>query len=154
MGKRGLILCEIKMFRWSYGHNSKCATFPWSRRMFYILRTYAYDAWKIFYGLLKSKSSPKTHTKWGAWQSLRDLNFKNLLESHFSFNKKCFVGRTVSIQSALHSSDLGEGFTYSERMCTTHENFSTSFWSQTLRQKTTQNGELGRASGSWISKIH
>ena len=60
------------------------------------------------------------------WQSLRNLNFKNPLESHFSFNKKCFVGRTVMIQSALQFPDLVECFTYSERMRTTHEKFSTS----------------------------
>ena len=42
-------------------------------------------------------------------------------------NKKCFVGRTVMIQYALHSPDLGEGFTYSERMRTTHKKFSTGF---------------------------
>ena len=130
------------MFCWSYGHDSTCVTFPWSRRMFYILKTYAYDAWKIFYGLLKSKSSPKTHTEWGAWQSFRDLNFKNLLKSHFSCNKKWFVGRTVMIQSALHSPDLGECFTYSERMRTTHRKFSTGFWSQSPRPKLTQNDRI------------
>ena len=32
--------------------------------MFHILRTYAYDAWKIFCGFLKPKCLPKTHTKW------------------------------------------------------------------------------------------
>ena len=152
MGKR--VVGRTGMIRWSYGHDSKCATFPWSGRRFYILRTYTYVAWKIFYGLLKSKSSPKTHTKWGAWQSLRDLNFKNLLESHFSCNKKWFVGRTVMIQSALHFPDLGECFTYPERLRTTRRKFSTGFWSQSLRQKPTQNGELGRASGTWISKIY
>ena len=31
-------------------------------------------------------------------------------------NKKCLVGRMVMNQSALYSSDLGECFTYSERM--------------------------------------
>ena len=44
-----------------------------------------------------------------------------------SFNKKCTVGRMVMIQSALHFSDLGKCFTYSERMLTTHRNFSTGF---------------------------
>ena len=48
----------------SYKHHSKCATFPWSSKMFYILRTYAFEAWKIFYGRLKSKSLAKIHTKW------------------------------------------------------------------------------------------
>ena len=57
-----------------------------------------------------------------AWQSFRDLNFKNPLESHFSFNKKCFVGRMVLIQSAPHFPDLGECFAYSKRMRTTREN--------------------------------
>ena len=41
-------------------------------------------------------------------------------------NKKCFVGRTVMLQTALHFPDLGD-FTYSERMRTTHEKFSTGF---------------------------
>ena len=46
-----------------------------------------------------------------AWQSyLRDMNFKNLLEIHYSFNKKCFVGCTDIIQNALHFPDLGECF--------------------------------------------
>ena len=91
--------------------------------MFYILRTYVYDPSKIFYELLKPKSSPKSQTEWGAWQSFRKLNFKNLLESHFSFDKKCFIGCTVMIQSAIHFPDLGEYFTYAERMRVTHENF-------------------------------
>ena len=42
-------------------------------------------------------------------------------------NKKCLVGRTVMIQRALHSSDIGERFTYSECMRTTHRKFSTGF---------------------------
>ena len=71
------------------------------------------------------------------WQSFRDLNFKNPLESHFSFNKNCFVGRTVQIRSALHYPDLGEPFTYSERMCTTNRKFSKGLWSQSLHQKLT-----------------
>ena len=57
-------------------------------------------------------------------------------------NKKCFVGRTVQIRSALHYPDLGERFTYSERMCTTPRKFSKSFWSQSLRQKLTQNDRI------------
>ena len=67
-------------------------------------------------------------------QIFRDLNFKNPLESHFSFNKKCFVGRTVMIQSALHSPDLVEYFTYLERMRTMIEKFSTGSWSQSFCQ--------------------
>ena len=51
------------MYRQSYGHDSTCATFPWSRKMFYILKTFAYDAWKNFYRLLNSNSLAKTHTK-------------------------------------------------------------------------------------------
>ena len=42
-------------------------------------------------------------------------------------NKKCLVGRTVMIQRALHSPDIGERFTYSECMRTTHRKFSTGF---------------------------
>ena len=53
---------------------------------------------------------------------------KNPLESHFSFNKKCFVGRTVMNQNALYFPDLGECFTYSERMHTTHRKFSMGFF--------------------------
>ena len=70
-----------------------------------------------------------------AWGSFRDLIFKNPLESHFSFNKKCFVDRTDMIQNVLHSPDLGECFTHPERMRTTHKKFSTAFWSQILCQK-------------------
>ena len=61
------------------------------------------------------------------WQGFKDLNFKNPLESRFSFNKKCLVGRMVMIQSVLYSPDLGECFTYSKRMRTTHRKFSTGF---------------------------
>ena len=57
----------------------------------------------------------------------RDLNFKNPLESHFSFNKKCFVGRAVLIQCALHLFNLGECFTCSQRVRATHRKFSTGF---------------------------
>ena len=49
------------------------------------------------------------------WRNYKCLNLKNPLESHFSFNKKSFVGRTVTIQSALHYTDLGQCFTNSER---------------------------------------
>ena len=67
---------------------------------------------------------------------LQRLDFqKNPLESRFSFNKKCFVRRTVIIQSGLHSHGLEECFTYSECMHTTHRKFSTGFWSQNLCQK-------------------
>ena len=62
-----------------------------------------------------------------AWQSFRDLNFKNPLESHFSFNKKCFVGRPVMNQNAIHFPDLGKCFTYSKRILMTHRKFSTGF---------------------------
>ena len=51
------------MYRLSHGHVSTCATFPWSRKMFYILKTFAYDAWKNFYKLLNANSLAKTHTK-------------------------------------------------------------------------------------------
>ena len=76
------------------------------------------------------------------WQSSRDLNLKNPLESHFSFNKKCFVSHTILIQNMLHFSDPVECFTYSERMRTTHRKFSTGFWSQILCQKLTQNDRI------------
>ena len=125
------------MHRLSHGHDSTCATFPWSRKMFYILRTYVYDSWKLFYELLKSNSSSKNNTEWGAWQSFRELNFKNPLESYFSFDKKCFVGCTVMIQSALHFPDLGECFPYVERMRAIHEKFFTVVGSQSLCQKPT-----------------
>ena len=67
---------------------------------------------------------------------------KNPLESHFSFNKKCFVGRTVMNQSALYFPDLEECFTYSKRIRTTHRKFSTGFWSQSLHQKTAQHDRI------------
>ena len=112
------------MFRQSYGHDLKFATFLWSRRAFYILRTSTYDAWKIFCRPLKSKvftqNSHRMTDYSEVWQSFRYLNLKNPLESHFSFNKKSFVSRTVTIQSALHYPDLGQCFTNSERIHTTH----------------------------------
>ena len=80
-----------------------------------------------------------------AWQSFRDLNFKNSLESHFSFNKKCLVGRTVMIQRALHSPDIGKRFTYAECMRTMHRKFSTGFWSQSLWQKPQRKAEYSEA---------
>ena len=42
-------------------------------------------------------------------------------------NKKCLVGRTVMIQSALHSPDVGKCFTYSARLRTNHKKISTGF---------------------------
>ena len=69
-------------------------------------------------------------------------------------NKKWLVWRTVMIQRALYSPDPGERFTYSERMRMTREKVSMGFWSHSLRQNPTQNGELDRASGTWISKFH
>ena len=42
-------------------------------------------------------------------------------------NKKCLVCRTIMNQNALYFFDLGECFTYSERMRTTHRKFSTGF---------------------------
>ena len=68
--------------------------------------------------------------------------------------KKWLVWRTVMIQRALYSPDPGERFTYSERMRMTREKVSMGFWSHSLRQSPTQNGELDRASGTWISKFH
>ena len=53
-------------------------------------------------------------------------------------NKNCLVRRTAMNQSALYFPDLGECFTYSERMRTTHQKFYTGLWSQTLRQKNAQ----------------
>ena len=56
----------------------------------------------------------------------------------------------VLIQNALHFPNLGECFTCSQRVLTTHWKFSTSFWSQSLRQKPTQKWQnilgFGRAS--------
>ena len=75
----------------------------------------------------------------GAWQSFRNLNVKNPLESHFFFDKTCIVCHTVMIQRALHSPDLGKCFTYSKHLRTTHEKISTGFWIQILWQKHTQN---------------
>ena len=46
---------------------------------------------------------------------------KKSLESHFSLNKKCFVGRTVRIESALQIPDLVECFTYPERIRMTYK---------------------------------
>ena len=51
------------MYCLSHGHDSTCAIFPWSRKVFYILKTFAYDAWKNFYRLLNSNFSAKTHIK-------------------------------------------------------------------------------------------
>ena len=49
---------------------------------------------------------------------------------------------TALIQSVLHFPDLGECFTYSKRMLTTYRKVSTGFWSQSLRQKLTQNDRI------------
>ena len=92
--------------------------------------------------ILKSHSSPQTHKEWGAWQSFRDLNVKNPLQSHFFFDKTCIVCHTVMIQRALHSPDLGKCFTYSRHLRTTHEKISTGFWSWSLRQKSGQNDTI------------
>ena len=62
------------------------------------------------------------------------------------------MGRTVMNQSALSFHDLGECFTHSKRIRTTHRNFSMGFGSQSLRQKLAQGGKFGRASETWISK--
>ena len=101
------------------------------------------DVWKWrFWAIFKkclAKNSHRMIEYSVAWQSSRYLNLKNPLESPFSFDKKCFVGRTVMIQCALHFLDLGERFTYSERVHTTHRKISAGFWSQRLRQKVTQN---------------
>ena len=51
------------MYRLSHGHDSTCVTFSSSRKLFYILRTFSYDSWRIFYKLMKSNALPKTHTK-------------------------------------------------------------------------------------------
>ena len=130
------------MFGGSYDHESKCAIFPWSRKVF------TYPEWR--------GTTPKKFST-GFWsQSLRQKltqsgKFgrpsetwisKKSLESHFSFNKKCLVGRMVMNQNALYSPDLGECFTYSECRRTTHRKFSTGFWSQSLRQKLTQNDRI------------
>ena len=61
------------------------------------------------------------------WQSSRDLTFKNPLESHFSFKKKCLVGRTVMNQRTPHFPELGECFACSKRIRTTHRQFFTGF---------------------------
>ena len=74
-----------------------------------------------------AKNSHKMIEYSEAWQSFRDLTFKNPLESHFSFNKKCLVGCTVMIERALSSPDFGERFTYLECMRATHRKFSTGF---------------------------
>ena len=132
-------LSNKMVFRWSYGHNSKCAKLPWSNRMYYILRTYAYDTWNIFYGLWSHTLRHKPTKSGGAWQIFRDLNVKNQLESHFFFDKTCIVCHTVMIQRALHSPDLGKCFTYSKHLRTTHEKIFTSFGIQILWQKHTQN---------------
>ena len=74
-----------------------------------------------------AKNSHKMMESFETWQSLRDLNFNNPLESQFSFNRKCLVGRMVMNQSALHFPDPRECFTYSERMRVTHRKFSSGF---------------------------
>ena len=57
-------------------------------------------------------------------QCFRNLVFKNMLESHIPFNKTFYIGRTVTIQSALYSYGLGEHFTYPECKRAMHRKFS------------------------------
>ena len=127
------------MVRLSYSHDSKSAIFSWSERMFYILRTYAYDTWNIFYGLLKSHSSPQTHKEWGSLTELQRL------ECQKSTQKSLFLWENMHRLSHGHDStcatfpDLGKCFTYSRHLRTTHEKISTGFWTQILWQKHTQN---------------
>ena len=64
-----------------------------------------------------AKNSHKMIEYCEAWQSFRDLTFKNPLESRFSFNKKCLVGRMVMNQNALYFPDLGECFISSCEIC-------------------------------------
>ena len=54
---------------------------------------------------------------------------KKLLKINFLKSVQTLISETstVIIQHALHFPDLGECFTQSERMSTTHENFSTGF---------------------------
>ena len=95
----------------------------------------------------------KTREYSEAWQSFRSLIFKNLLESHFCFNKKCFAGRMVLIQCALRSVGQMICFTYPERMRTTYKKFSTAFWSQSLCQKRHKMAEYSDAWQSFRSLI-
>ena len=81
----------------------------------------------------------KTREYSEAWQSFRSLIFKNLLESHFCFNKKCFAGRMVLIQCALHFVGQMIYFTYRERMYRTYKKFSMDYWSQKTSPKKAQN---------------
>ena len=80
-----------------------------------------------------AKNSHKMIEYSETWKNFRDLNFKNPLEGHFIFNKKCFVSHKVMIQCALHFPDLGKRFTNSKFMHTMHSKISASFWSQSLR---------------------
>ena len=77
-----------------------------------MLTTYAYDAQKFFFELLKSKSSPKTNTKMteysGLWQSFRDkmcvFLAKTLTsEARRKFSKESMSMFKVSTRSAKDS---------------------------------------------------
>ena len=97
---RKSLFLQYKMFGWSYGHDSKCATFLWSERIFYMLRTYAYDQWKFFYGLLKSKSLPKSH-------SLRQQATKNdRIFYHFVW----LFGEDFDFKSPWKTFDVSHGY--------------------------------------------
>ena len=59
--------------------------------MFYILNTYAYDAQKIFHGLLKSKSFPKIHT-FCLWSFAK---LQNILSFCVSFWQRFWLQKPV-----------------------------------------------------------
>ena len=110
---------------------------------------------KKFFGF----QSSLTNDFFKLWVEIRHSEFKEAASKlrdkwgvDTLLNEDCLMGRTVMNQRELYFHDLGECFTHSKRIRTTHRNFSMGFGSQSLRQKLAQGGKFGRASETWISK--
>ena len=83
---------------------------------------------------LRRKLTQNGRISWSLTEFQR-LEFQKFTRKSLFLQWKCLVNRTVMIQGALHSPDIGERFTCSECMHTTHRKFSTGFWRQNLCQK-------------------
>ena len=76
-------------------------------------------------------------TKWPFHMVGRDSIFKKNEKVRVSCNIKCLRRRTVLIQSALCSPDLGECFTYPEHVPNSYKKFSRGLWKKVSAQNMT-----------------